>query len=425
MKERLISAALALAALALFWALMFPKENPSQVGTPKPLSTESGGAGYLGLTRWLAAEHIPLVAHHGRFDWHARVGDKWPVAGNLMITTMPHALPIRLGEQQQLDEWVRRGNTLLIMAALADTPAWSFGASGEDLQEQLLRVAHAKVKIIAPGKHDSEAKVRSVVESTLAPSRVEVKPVPTPAGPHALFAGVTTLNTRSDLPASRWQAMPAESAPLLVLARRADNDDAAVWIRSLGSGTIILSAFASPFANDELGESDNARWLANIVAFSLRPGGHVILDDAHQGVVDFYDPKAFFADARLHHALWWIVAVWFLFAVGAWHLREADAGRAPVDDVAMLRLTAGFYASALSAPAAGARLFEHFFNSIRRRRSLREDGSPDWDWLETHARVPRDAFVELQHLYDRVADGWPVDLARLNTLLTEMSGHLA
>ena len=425
MKERIISAGLALAALGLFWALLFPKVSSPNDVAPLPLSSEATGPGYLALKRWLAVEGIPVLAFRGRFDWRALAAGAAARTGNLMITTMPHAVPIRLAERERLDEWVRQGNTLLVMAALADTPRWSAGASGEELEEQLEHVAHAKVQIIEPDKPDLAGKLRSAVQSTLAASGVQVKPIQTAAGPHALFAAVTALETRSDLPASRWQAAPADSTPLLTLARRADNDDAAVWMRAFGAGTIILSAFASPIANEALGEADNARWLANIVAYSVRPGGRVIIDDAHSGAVDFYDPKAFFADPRLHHTLWWIVFLWFLFAVGAWHLREADTGRPPVDDVAMLRLTAGFYASALSASAAGTRLFEHFFNSIRRRRSLREDGSPDWDWLEQHARLPRAAFAELQQFHDRVSAGQPVDVARLNTLLNEMSGHLA
>ena len=42
-----------------------------------------------------------------------------------MFTTLPHALPVRPQEATQLDAWVARGNTVVVMAALDDTPLWA------------------------------------------------------------------------------------------------------------------------------------------------------------------------------------------------------------------------------------------------------------------------------------------------------------
>ena len=117
--------------------------------------------------------------------------------------------------------------------------------------------------------------------------------------------------------------------------------------------------------------------------------------------------------------------VWFVYVVGAPHLREAPGQRPAIDDAAMLRMTARFYAGAVAAPAVGARLIEHFFNSIRRRRSLREDGTPVWEWLEAQSRVPRAQLDELKALHARSSAGRSIDLTRLQTLLSNLSGHLA
>src|SRR6202012_5908404 len=46
-------------------------------------------------------------------------------AGNVMLTTLPHKLPVRPNEAPQLDAWIERGNTLVVAAALDDTPQWA------------------------------------------------------------------------------------------------------------------------------------------------------------------------------------------------------------------------------------------------------------------------------------------------------------
>lgn len=439
MKEWLVSAGLALAALLLFWALMFPKVGGSGDSPSRPISTERGGAGYLALDRWLLAEKVAVVHWHSRYSSQMRpaVVAKVPAAaaapapapapagGDVLITTMPHRAPVRRAEQEALADWVARGNTLLVMAALDDTPQWSALAYSSDLNQQVERLTRLKFTVVEPTQSDDAHKVIQFVDAALAEPIVALEPIETALGPHPLFAGVESVSARSDLPASRWQATSTGVAAVLELARRRDTGDAAVWLTTIGKGSVIVSGFATPFSNERIGVAGNARWLGNILTQSLGPHGRVILDDAHQGVVDYYDPQAFFGDPRLHHALWWIVLVWFAYVLGAPHLRQAPAGRAPIDDAAMLRMTARFYAGAITAPTAGARLIEHFFNSVRRRRSLREDGNPVWEWLEAQARIPREQLDELKTAYARASAGRSINLIRLQTLLSNLSGHLA
>ncbi len=420
-----MSVGLALGALALFWALMFPKPAAPGEEVALPLSGAIAGAGYAGLDRWLTAEHVPVMALRGRFDRLTQPGGPPSATGNLMITSVPHAVGVRVPEGERLDAWIRRGNTLLVMAALDDTPRWAAVAFGGPFVEQLKRLTRIKFSVIEPAKPGPADKVAAAAKAALAPPNVDVVPILTAHGPHPLFAGVHSLFTSSELPASRWKATPMDATPVLALARRKDTGDEAVWLKHLGKGTIIVNGFASPIANAALGQADNARWLSNVVAQSLGDGGRVIIDDGHSGMVDYYDPQAFFGDARLHHAIWWIVAVWFALAVGARHLRVADGGATRVDDAAMLRLTASFYASALSVPVAAMGLFEHFFNGIRRRLSMREDGYPVWEWLDGHARVPRATLADLKVLHDRASDGRGINLVRLQKLLSELAGHLA
>ena len=66
-----------------------------------------------------------------------------------------------------------------------------------------------------------------------------------------------------------------------------------------------------------------------IVRSSLGANGRVIIDDAHQGLVSFYDPDKFFGDSRLHRTLLWLVGLWLVFVLGPRRLRGATSAPAP------------------------------------------------------------------------------------------------
>ena len=42
-----------------------------------------------------------------------------------LLVTLPQWVRVRTAELEKLEGWVERGNTLLIMAAINDTPLWS------------------------------------------------------------------------------------------------------------------------------------------------------------------------------------------------------------------------------------------------------------------------------------------------------------
>jgi hypothetical protein len=164
--------------------------------------------------------------------------------------------------------------------------------------------------------------------------------------------------------------------------------------------------------------------LSNLIAWSVSNGGAVIFDDAHQGAVSYYDAKAFFADPRLHRSLGWIVLLWFVFVLGVQRLRMRSREWNPVDATAFVAMSGEFFASALPAEAVGARLCANFFNSVRRRLGLQQDGGPVWDWLTAQAGVaPRD-LAELRRLHGRIETGRRVDLLRLQNLLSRLQGNL-
>src|SRR6185312_6690259 len=125
MRERLLVLALAAGALALFYILLFPKPQQEPDELVLPLSSESRAEGYQGLWRWLGAENIPAVSLRNRYDQLAALLRK--PTGNVLIVTMPQRVPVRTRELEELRAWVARGNTLLILAAVEDTPLWMLG----------------------------------------------------------------------------------------------------------------------------------------------------------------------------------------------------------------------------------------------------------------------------------------------------------
>jgi hypothetical protein len=462
LKERLVTLGLALCALALFYALFLPKPAPANSSPPLPLSTESGPSGYQAAWRWLEAERIPVFALHERYDRLNADSAGFKSTGNLLLTTLPHKLPVRPREATQLDAWVERGNTLVVMAALDDTPLWALGDSR--LLEAVGRLTRLKFNVIGD-EPPAEAPAAAAENAPAAPTGAPAAPTGAPAAPapdsptgapaehsnaphrslssvlngilespqstieprgaHPLMEGVHSVLVVSDLPASRWRASSMDRSAVLQIGQIAGNADPAIWLRRQGKGQVITFAVASIFSNQLVGRQDNGMLLSNLIAWSVRNGGAAIFDDAHQGAVSYYDAKAFFADPRLHRSLGWILLLWFVFVLGVQPLRTRIREWNPIDVTGFIAMSGEFFASSLTPAAVGARLLENFFNSIRHRLGMAADGGPVWEWLSAQAGVGSNELSELRRLHDRIQAGRSVDLLRLQNLLSQLQGSLA
>ncbi len=430
MKERFVTLGLALGAFALFYALFVPKPANEALQPALPVSTELREDGYQGLWRWLGAQEIRTLSYRDRYDRLKALDIAG--SGNLMIATLPQREPARRDELDALDKWLDSGNTLLLVAALNDTPAWA-RAAGDGFLVTLNRLAGLGFTVIdqkpANSKKEDERvgdqTVRRAVQAILQAQRGSI----IARGAHPLLAGVRSVATESTYPASRWLAHASKGALLLELADRSDHapgraaPEPALWLRRHGQGQVIVLAFASPFTNGVIGRDDNARLFANIVAWSVANGGAVLFDDAHQGVVNYYDGKAFFSDARLHRTLLWICALWLMFVLGWQRLRPRETWN-PVDITTFIKVTGGFLAGRVAVNATGRRLFENFFNRIRQRLALPQDGLPVWDWLAAQATVPAGDLARLRQLHARAQGRQRVDLVLLQNCLTTITGKL-
>jgi len=418
MKERLITLALAIGALALFWLLLFPKpEGPSRA--PRPMATGADDEGYVAASRWLKAAGVTTRELHKRFDQTGDGSLGRSGSGNLLITTLPYGVNTGPGEYPALEQWIEQGNVMLILAALDDTPLWS--ALSSNFAPEVQKLSRIEFTALTPPATGAGTADQGGVAAVLSLAGATV--VLHPSGRIGLLDGVRQLATLTPLPSEQWRAKAMDATPVLELARRADSADPVLWLKSSGHGAIIVSAYASLFTNAVIGKADNARLFSNIVAWSVRQGGQVIIDDGHQGALDEYDAAQFFADPRLHHTLLWLVALWLAWVLAAQPLRASARHVANLDEGAMLRVTARFFAGVLRPVASARWLMDEFFDRLRRRHGLQHSLSPPWDWLAARAGVSSGLLAELRDLYARTQAGNRVNLVRLQQILSQISGR--
>lgn len=448
MKERLITLALAIAAFAAFYTLFGPKPDAPRERPTRPTSIEQGPNGYLGLMRWLTAEGVPVLSLRERYGKLEQLPGLDAPSGNLMLTTAPHLYPLRQTETGPLRSWVNQGNTLLIVAGLSDTPDWSTGEGQDpDFMDHMeamtdLRfhqpprtpdtappAATAQKNSGAadspePGPAEETVPIREAMAAVTKldpPARFQMKP----AGPHPLLEGVETVTAVSEYPSAKWRAsLQGYGEAVVELAHDPVAGVPVLWVLPSGRGQIILSGYGSIFTNKALGSDDNAQLLANIVRWSVRDGGKFIIDDAHQGLVAFYDPTAFFGDRRLHVTLWWLLGLWLVFVLSSQRLRPAVSKWNPVDITGFVRATGGFMARVLRPAIVGQQLFANFFNDTRTRMGLPPNGEPVWDWLSAQPAVSPQDVQRLQDLHAKVQHGRRVDLLRLHNLLVRVRAAL-
>jgi hypothetical protein len=417
-KQQLVTFGLALAALVLCYALILPKPQPQVAAPARPLSTDEGPAGYQAAWRWLSREHVPLLALRERFDGLRAQTTSHP-GGNVLLTTLPHLLPVRPGEASQLDAWIESGNTLIVAAALDDTPSWAITGSAE-LMRSLNRLTRLKFSVISDPKALPGLQFGAVFDALTTVRNVSMEP----RGTLSLMQGVHRLRVGSDLPASRWAATPMDASALLEIGQVTDNGDPAIWVRRQGKGQVITLAVAGLFSNRDIALLDNARLLSNIVAWNLGTGGRFIFDDLHQGATGYYDAKAFFADPRLHRTIGWLILLWFVFVLGLQRLAAPVGHWRPPDVTAFVATSGEFLASTMTPKATGARLLANFFNGVRRRLGLAEDGAPLWEWLASQAAVQAMDVEQLRQMHARIAAGRRTDLPRLHNLLVKLQGKI-
>ena len=412
MKERLITFVCALGALALFFT-MFLHRDPRGLGgfeVPRPTTEERGGNGYQAAMRWLDHEHIRAISLRERYDRLPK--RNLAATGNVLIVTLPATAVFKTDEFRPLDHWVRAGNTLVVLAALSDTPDWAFSFGGmtsgdlnllTGLEFESSKIRDLRVRKGAEGK---DAIVRLPLHysagkrETLIPNRE-----------HAYFNGVNQVVALTDYESQPWTVKVPYEGFVLALAHQRETGEGVFWTRPLGSGRIVVSGLGSIFTNRALGLADNARLLSNLVSTNLGADGAVLFDDVHQGLGANYDPVKFYRDPRLHLTIAIVAALWLSWVLGATRLRFPTARNPVPREAELVRATGGFLARVLTPAAAARRMFDHFL----KRRS--------WEVLERQPRIAAADLSQLKSWYTQL-DTARVPLVCLHNLMRKINRQL-
>jgi hypothetical protein len=434
MRERLVTLALALGALALFAAMFLRSApGPGLAGeVPRPMTTEHRGNGYFAALSWLAADGVPAISLRERFNALTRRTDL-AKSGNLLVVTLPAATEFKTEEFLPLDAWVRAGNTLLVLAALADDPDWALNRAGLVISDLNLLTglefetarSHEERKRAgsypaAGGTREPEARsgprrggaLQQGLRMFSEPERSEL----IANRSHAYFEHVRAAVALSDYSRQSWALRVPYEGFALELAHVGEDGSGVLWTRPLGAGRIIVSGFGSLFTNRALGLADNAALLANLIAVNVARGGTVIFDDAHQGLSEVYDPSKFYQDRRLYLTVGVLIAAWLVWVLGSTRLRMPAARIAAPREIDLVRSTGGFLARVLRTPVAARRLLESFL--------ARTPGRAGWAYLERHPRIASADLEQLKTWYAAAYGEQRVPLRRLHNLIARIERQL-
>lgn len=439
MRERLVTFGLALAALVAFYALwLSPSGFDPEGDGPRPTSAERRGNGYAGLFNWLTQSGVEVRSYRERYT--ALPDSGLAASGNLLILSLPGIEVFHSDEFGALDKWVRRGNTLLINAALLDQPGWAAGRSSGTVSElEALTSLEFETSAAREARLDDTPlaqRVREADEQRAKQGEDEVdeesggildvpkvydvpEKIPLNAtGPHALLTGVRTLALETDYEPEEWSLRMPYDNFVLTLARTAKGEGA-LFEQRLGAGRILIVAGGTLFTNRALGNDDNARLIANIVGASVSRDGAVLFDDLRQGLSASYDPVRFWRDPRLYRTAFILLATWFVWVLGSTRLRAPVTLRHDPSEAELVRRSGELIARTVAPHLQAQRLFDHFFDDLKHA-----DRAERWTWLEKHAAILPQELDLLKSWYAAAHAQRAVPLVQLKQLLDSLEKRL-
>ncbi len=427
MKDRLITLAGALLSAWLVAALLMPPGRP-EPEISRPTSEDEGRHGLKGLRRWLEDNGVPTRGLHRRYSALEEI-ETLPARGNLLLVSLPPSTPGREEEFEALRAWVAAGNHLLLLTAYSDSPDWTEDGDWESAESLL---SHFGVSFEMGEEDETPEQTADNEEETLDYSlplsemlaglkkqRAVLEPV---GPPHPLTEGVEQIEVNYypafDRRDWRLTSSGTATAPLALSLLAGPEKHSALWEMPYQQGRVWLSAYADPLSNIGLGLADNARLFGNLLALSLETGGEVIFDDYHFGLSALYDPKAFYADPRLHNTLWFLLAFWLIYLLG-YSNRLAPPQPRPerIHAVDFIRATAGLFARRLSRQNVARGLFKHFFHEVYVLYHQPPSSEPPWRLLERLPAPRRADIARLRAAYQRLENGQTPELGQLSRLL--------
>jgi hypothetical protein len=452
MRERGIAFLLALASLAAFYGLWLrpaPSLDPD-ADAARPTTAERRGNGYAGLFEWLRSSGVEVRSFRERYSGLAELDA--PSRGNLLILSLPAVEIFHSDEFGALDLWVRRGNTLLVNAALLDQPGWAARrSSGAVVEIESLtsiefetrkarearlddtplsqRVREADARAARKDADDDEEEEPEDEEQEALGAALDVpeKILLTATGPHALLRDVRTLELETDYKAQEWSLRMPYDNFVLTLARD-PNGEGALFEQHVGDGSVLLCAGGSLFTNRALGNADNAQLFANIVSAHVANDGVVLFDDLRQGLSANYDPARFYRDPRLFKTLFIVLGLWLVWVLGSTRLRAPAIVPHDPSEAELVRHAGGLIARSVAPHHTALALFDHFFAGVARAARRTGDAGAErgelWQWLERHAAIRPQELDRLKTWYADAHAERKIPLVPLQNLLDLLESRL-
>lgn len=408
MRSRLRAALLALAALLLLYGITVGG-TPTAVEATRPTSMEVGAGGYSALREWLATASIRTHSLRGDYDGLEALTGELP-SGNVLVVTLPGTASLVDRYVVPLHLWVRRGNTLVVLAALCDSPEWARGAQLRRLTDDIGMLTG--LDAVGPGESLGAFLVDPAVSRWV------------PALQHPLTQGVRAVEAVSDRLAPPCAVgLPPGRGALALLSSTGDTagsrDDGA-WLLPRGAGWVVLAAQATPLANRAIGRADNGRWAANLMRGFLGPGGMVIFDDGLQGAPELWDLRRLLADPRLHASIGAVLLLWLLWVAGSTRLRAPPPPPRAPGAAASVVAEGRLLARIVEPREAAVALLDAFVSRLPEAARA----APE-EWLAARPGSSPADLAQLRAWRRRLETGGTVPLDPLHDLLTRLRSPLA
>ena len=403
-----------LAAMYITWLLLFQQSAPPPPSRPTTLDLKDFGVA--ALHRWLDAAEVPTKSWQQ--SWFDLDDGTLPPDGNLLLTTLPHDVHAANGEVDALLEWVRQGNTLIINAALNDTPSWILSHNNEMLEEfeTLTGVPVSEV--------EQEEHAGNTPETLASGATLVLDPV---AG-HPLMTGVDELVFFTDTSTEFWLPDLSDKTPLLLQAATERSTRApGIWEITRGKGHIIVLASSSLFSNQALQNEGNAQLVRNLVGLRLQGQGQGrgqeqeqeqgvwLFDDYRLGIGAYVDPSRFYRDERLWHSIGFLLAGWLIYLLTTdgrlTKPRPADSRPRLGDHI---RAMGGLLARKLDKVTFGRQMLAAW---EKEQRAANSDAIDPWSRLESHPTFDQGLLAALKRDASVLAAGKPVALRELHNNL--------